>query len=60
MTVERDNKPGFFGGDYTVTVYLDDDGHEVDKEQATKAMVSDYSTEKGWLGESIVLVGESD
>ena len=54
--IERDDYPDGTprGGTYTLTIYLDDDGAETDKERATQALVSEYDADDRWLGETVL------
>lgn len=37
------------GGDYSIMVRMNDDGDIVPEEQATRAIISEYSNEKGLI-----------
>jgi hypothetical protein len=55
MTVERtDGLETPRGGAYTLTVYTDADGAEVDRSVAVLALVSEYSADDRWLGETVL------
>jgi hypothetical protein len=55
VTIERDDTGGTpLGGAYTLTVYTDADGKETDKSVATQALVSEYSADDKWLGETVL------
>ncbi len=55
MTIEReDGLQTPRGGTYTITVYTDENGAEVDKGRAVQALVSEYSADDEWLGETVL------
>jgi hypothetical protein len=53
MTSERTDGPTPAGGAYSVAVYLDDDGREVEPSAATRVLVTEYDADGGWLAETI-------